>query len=59
MRILITGGAGFIGSNLVENLLLDERVSFVRVLDNLATGFLKNIEEFLTHPKFEFIEGDI
>ncbi|HQV62220.1 MAG TPA: NAD-dependent epimerase/dehydratase family protein, partial [Chitinophagaceae bacterium] len=59
MRILITGGAGFIGSNLVENLLQDERVSFVRVLDNLATGSLKNIEEFLANPKFEFIEGDI
>ena len=57
MRILLTGGAGFIGSNLVESLLQDERVSFVRVLDNLATGFQKNIEEFLTDPKFEFISG--
>ena len=59
MRILVTGGAGFIGSNLVENLLQDNRVSFVRVLDNLATGSLKNIEGFLTNPKFGFIEGDI
>jgi UDP-N-acetylglucosamine 4-epimerase len=59
MRILITGGAGFIGSNLTEKLLNDERVSFVRVLDNLATGSLKNIETFIPHPKFEFTEGDI
>ena len=59
MRVLITGGAGFIGSNLAEKLLTDERVSFVRVLDNLATGSLKNIEAYFTHPKFEFIEGDI
>jgi len=59
MRILITGGAGFIGSNLAEKLLADERVSFVRVLDNLATGSLKNIEGYFTNPKFEFIEGDI
>ncbi|MEM6317873.1 MAG: SDR family oxidoreductase [Bacteroidota bacterium] len=59
MKILVTGGAGFIGSNLVEALLADERVSYVRVLDNLATGFKKNITEFFDNPKFEFVEGDI
>ncbi len=59
MRILVTGGAGFIGSNLVEKLLDDERVRFVRVLDNLVTGSLKNVESYFQHPKFEFIEGDI
>jgi UDP-N-acetylglucosamine 4-epimerase len=59
MRILITGGAGFIGSHLVEKLLNDEQVTLVRVLDNLATGSLKNIEEFNDNPKFEFLEGDI
>jgi len=59
MRILVTGGAGFIGSNLVEKLLADERVSFVRVLDNLATGSLRNMESFKDHPRFEFLEGDI
>ena len=59
MRILITGGAGFIGSNVAEKLLQDERVSFVRVMDNLATGSLKNIKSFSQHPKFEFMQGDI
>ncbi|MBC7873168.1 MAG: SDR family oxidoreductase [Ferruginibacter sp.] len=59
MRILITGGAGFIGSHLVEQLLRDERVSGVQVLDNLSTGSLKNIEQFSTHSKFQFTEGDI
>lgn len=59
MRILVTGGAGFIGSNLVEALLQDERVSLVRVLDNLSTGLLKNIEPFLTNPKLDWVLGDI
>ncbi len=59
MRILLTGGAGFIGSNLAEQLLNDKRVSAVRVLDNLATGSIKNISAFLADPKFEFFEGDI
>jgi UDP-N-acetylglucosamine 4-epimerase len=58
-KILVTGGAGFIGSNLVEQLLGLEEVSFVRVLDNLSNGFKKNIEAFLNHPKFEFVWGDI
>lgn len=59
MKILVTGGAGFIGSNLVEALLKDKRVSLVRVLDNLETGFLHNIDEFFENPKFEFLSGDI
>jgi UDP-N-acetylglucosamine 4-epimerase len=57
--ILVTGGAGFIGSNLVEALLKREDVALVRVLDNFATGHKKNIEEFFLHPKFELIDGDI
>ncbi|HZH65132.1 MAG TPA: SDR family oxidoreductase [Flavisolibacter sp.] len=59
MRILITGGAGFIGSNLVEHLLKNPKVQYIRVLDNLATGSLKNLEGFLQNPKFEFLNGDI
>ncbi len=58
-KILLTGGAGFIGSNLVETLLQDERIETVRVIDNLATGHRSNIEPFLTNPKFEFVWGDI
>ncbi len=59
MRILVTGGAGFIGSNLTDALLKDERVTFVRVLDNLATGSRENLQAAATDPRFEFIEGDI
>lgn len=58
-KILVTGGAGFIGSNIVEALIADDRVSLVRVLDNLATGFYRNLKEFEDHPKFEFFEGDL
>lgn len=59
MNILITGGAGFIGSNLTEALLNDERISKVRVIDNLSTGYLSNLNTFQFNPKFEFMEGDI
>jgi UDP-N-acetylglucosamine/UDP-N-acetylgalactosamine 4-epimerase len=59
MHILVTGGAGFIGSNLVEKLLTESAVTEVRVLDNLATGSLENIRAFTGHPLFRFIEGDI
>ncbi|HRG19642.1 MAG TPA: SDR family oxidoreductase [Saprospiraceae bacterium] len=58
-NILITGGAGFIGSNLAAALIQDERVAKVRVFDNLATGFLKNLDDLKLHPKFEFVQGDI
>jgi UDP-N-acetylglucosamine/UDP-N-acetylgalactosamine 4-epimerase len=59
MKILVTGGAGFIGSNIVERLLHREDVELVRVLDNLSTGSLANIEPFQVNPRFEFVQGDI
>ena len=59
MRVLVTGGAGFIGANIVECLLADQNIKQVRVLDNLATGSIDNIREFYTSPKFEFIQADI
>lgn len=55
--VLVTGGAGFIGSNLVEVLLRQNNK--VIVLDNLSTGKRSNIEEFIVHPDFTFVEGDI
>lgn len=57
MKLLITGAAGFIGSNLTEY-MLDKGYTVVG-LDNYATGFEHNLKPFLTHPNFSFIEGDI
>lgn len=56
-KVLVTGGAGFIGSNLIAHLL--EKKYFVRCLDNLSTGSKDNIEEFMGDPNFEFIEDSI
>ncbi|WP_353158684.1 SDR family oxidoreductase [Myroides odoratus] len=56
-KILITGGAGFIGSNLTEYFL--NQGYFVRCLDNFSTGYRYNIEEFLNNPNYELLEGDI
>jgi UDP-N-acetylglucosamine 4-epimerase len=58
-KILLTGGAGFIGSNIVETMLKDKRISLIRVIDNLATGHRSNIEPYMNNPKFEFVWGDI
>ena len=56
-KILVTGGAGFIGSNLCEALL--EKQNTVVCLDNFATGKRENIADFLNNSNFTFIEGDI
>lgn len=56
-KILITGGAGFIGSNLCEKLL--ELNAEVVCLDNFSTGKKENLEEFKNNPNFNLIEGDI
>lgn len=58
-RIIVTGGAGFIGSNLTETLLNEQRVEKVRVIDDLSNGYASNLDEFRSHPKFEFFEADI
>jgi len=58
-RIIVTGGAGFIGSNLTETLLRDPRVEKVRVIDDLSNGYYSNIREFAGDPKFDFIQADI
>jgi UDP-N-acetylglucosamine/UDP-N-acetylgalactosamine 4-epimerase len=55
---LVTGGAGFIGSHLVEY-LLKYNAGRVKVLDNLATGYAKNLEAFAHNPSFEFTHGNI
>ena len=55
--VLVTGGAGFIGSNLCESLLNNNNI--VRCLDNLSTGKKENIIPFLDNQNFTFLEGDI
>lgn len=57
-KILITGGAGFIGSNLVDTLVSLGHPN-IRVIDNLETGDIKNIQSHIDTNKIEFIQGDI
>ncbi len=57
MKYLITGGAGFIGSNIVKKIL--EQGDFARVVDNFSTGKKENIKEFLDGQNFELLEGDL
>ncbi len=59
MNLLLTGGAGFIGSHILEAAVSDSRIEKVRILDNLSAGFMRNIEPFLSDSKVEFVEGDI
>ena len=62
MRVLVTGGAGFIGSNFVEMALTDQfpEISSVLVLDKLTyAGKLSNLSSVANNPNFEFIQGDI
>ena len=56
-NILVTGGAGFIGSNLCEELI--NLGANVTCLDNFSTGFRENLESIKDHPNFKLIEGDI
>jgi UDP-glucose 4-epimerase len=57
-RVLITGGAGFIGSSLVSALLLSKNYQ-ITVLDNLSTGRKKNISRWLASPNIEFVQADL
>lgn len=57
MKLLVTGGAGFIGSHIVDWLM--ERGHEVRVLDDLSAGSLDNIRSWMGHDNFEFIRGDM
>lgn len=56
-KVLVTGGAGFIGSNIVGALV--ERGYYVKAYDNLVTGKLENIREFMKNENFTFVQGDI
>ena len=56
-KILVTGGAGFIGSNLTEVLLAQNHE--IKVIDNLSTGRIENLQAFLGHPSFEFIQDSV
>jgi len=57
MKVLITGVAGFIGSNLAKRLL--QKNHYVIGIDNLSYGSIENIEDIKTHKNFEFISGDL
>ena len=57
MKILITGGAGFIGSHLSQELLALNHS--VVVLDDLSTGSTANIDGIKSHPDFEFVQGSM
>ena len=56
MRYIVTGGAGFIGSNLADTLAQNHDVV---IIDNLATGRRENIEHLANHPRVTFVEGSI
>jgi len=59
MNVLITGGAGFIGSHIAESLLEDKKINKVSVIDNLLDGSLKNLKLCLRNNKFFFYKRDI
>ena len=59
MKILLTGGAGFIGSHLLRAFIDTPEIQNIIVVDNLITGNIDNIEKVMNHPKVQFVKGDI
>ncbi len=57
MTILVTGGAGFVGSHIVDHFI--EHGGEVRVFDNLSAGSLSNLERWIENPRFDFVQGDV
>ncbi|MFQ6618363.1 MAG: GDP-mannose 4,6-dehydratase, partial [Fidelibacterota bacterium] len=57
MKVLVTGGAGFIGSHLVEK--LHERGDEVFIIDNLSTGRMENLEKVMQYERIHFVEGSV
>lgn len=54
---MVTGGAGFIGGHIVDKLMTEGL--YVRVVDNLSSGRIENVERWLSKPGFEFLKGDL
>ena len=59
MKVIITGGAGFIGSHLAEKLVNEKKIKKVIVIDNLLDGSKKNIKKIIKNKKFTLVKGDI
>jgi UDP-N-acetylglucosamine 4-epimerase len=59
MNILVTGGAGFIGSHIIEALIQNPDVKRINILDNLSTGHERNIAPFLSDLRVRFFKADI
>jgi len=59
MKVFLTGGAGFVGSYIVEMLLEDDKIEKITILDNLLRGSHRNMASFIDNPRVNFVEGDI
>jgi UDP-glucuronate decarboxylase len=57
MKILVTGGCGFIGSHLCDRLIKEGHE--VVCIDNLMTGNLRNVKSIINHPNFKFVNANI